>query len=188
MYRAPHVLATRGKLKSVKVKKKITQKRKSATGGPLGGAKGPKKKDVGGRPPKDLSKTQIKELAKLAGFGLRQDQIADLFGISDRTLRRKFLEDEKVLSAYKKGKAIRASSVAENHSKCVELALLDPRYLPAMFFYEKAQMGWKETGAMEVSGPGGGPVQVQGLPDVTGMSEAEKRAVVELAKERLAKG
>jgi hypothetical protein len=101
------------------------------------------------RPRKDLTKEQIAQVEALAAF-LTQEQIADYFGIGDRTLRRKFSEEPEVLAAYARGRAVAFREVAGNLVNQAREG-----NVRAAEFYLKTQAGWKETQSHEISGPGG---------------------------------
>lgn len=96
-----------------------------------------------------------KQVEKLAGFGLTQEQIADWFGVSDRTLRNRLSEDDDLVSAYKTGRAKRLADVTEKLAD-----LIDKGDRAAIFFYLKTQAGWKETDIHEVAGKDGGAIEV----------------------------
>lgn len=92
-----------------------------------------------GRRRKNLTPEQITELEKLAAV-LTLDQIADFFGISDRTLRTRIHEDDVILAAYKRGKQRAIVNVAGNLIKQANNG-----NTTAMIFYLKTQAGWRET-------------------------------------------
>lgn len=106
------------------------------------------------RPRKNITKKQLTQLEALAAF-LTQDQIADYFGIAERTLRKRINDDPAVCAAYKKGRVQVLVGIAQgviNRAKKGDNA--------CAFFYLKTQGGWKETSAHEHSGKDGGPVEV----------------------------
>lgn len=111
-------------------------------------------KNKGGRPRKELTKEQVEQVGKLAAV-LNMDQIADFLGLSERTLRRRFHDDPRVLSAYEKGKAQAIAGVATNLIQQARAG-----NMTAAIFYLKTQAGWKETDKHELVGEGGGPIQV----------------------------
>lgn len=102
------------------------------------------------RPRKDLTKEQIAQVEALAAF-LTQEQMADYFGFSDRTLRQRMMEDPEVSSAYARGRAVAVREVAGNLVNQAREG-----NVRAAEFYLKTQAGWKETQSHEISGPGGG--------------------------------
>lgn len=106
------------------------------------------------RPRKDITNEQVAQIEKLAAV-LTQEQIGDFLGMSDRTLRRRLLDDERVLSAYQKGRAASIAGVATNLLKQAR-----DGNTTAAIFYLKTQAGWKETAAHEISGRDGVPLGI----------------------------
>jgi hypothetical protein len=111
----------------------------------------------------------------LAGIGMRQEQIAGLVvnpeggrPISVPTLRQAFRNE---LTTG------RANVIARGVVRLLQL--VDSRNervaLGATTFLLKTQGGFKETGALEVSGPEGAPLQMQ---DVKAMTKEEKAAAI----------
>lgn len=97
-----------------------------------------------GRPRKVLTDEQVGQIEKLAPV-MTQAQIADFFGISDRTLRQRLADDERVSAAYKKGRATAIGMAGSNL-----LSLVRDRNLGAICFYLKTQAGWNETQVVKV--------------------------------------
>lgn len=96
-----------------------------------------------------------KQVEKLAGFGLTQDQIADWFGASERTLRNRLSEDASLVAAYKKGRAVALATAA---GKLWEKVMQGDN--ASVFFYLKTQGGWSETQRHEHGGTDGGAIEV----------------------------
>ena len=93
---------------------------------------------------------------------MRQSEVADFFGITDRTLRRKFLEDERVLSAYKRGRARAIATLGTDvlrDARGLTPGVTRREQTEARAFYLRSQGNWSER--TEVSGPGGTPIPVQ---------------------------
>lgn len=95
------------------------------------------------------------QVEKLAGYGLTQDQIADWFGASGKTLRNRLTEDGDLVTAYKRG---RARALATAAGKLWDKVMSGDN--ASVFFYLKTQGGWSETQKMEHSGPEGAPMEV----------------------------
>lgn len=106
-----------------------------------------KQGEGGGRPPKALDEQQIIELAALSAV-LTKGQVADYFGISEKTLRAIEERQPEVSTAYKKGKAKQIASMGSN---LIQLA--KSGNVTANIFYLKTQAGWKETEADPVEIP-----------------------------------
>jgi DNA-binding XRE family transcriptional regulator len=94
--------------------------------------------DGGGRPPVVLTDAQIIELQALAAV-LNKTQVADYFGITEKTLREIEKRQPEVNTAYKKGKVKQIASMGSN---LVQLA--KSGNVSANIFYLKTQGGWKE--------------------------------------------
>ena len=91
-----------------------------------------------GRKPKELTEEQTVQVEALAAY-LTQEQIADYFGISDRTFREMMGRDPSISSAYKRGKAKAIGSVAQGllqKARAGDTA--------SAIFYLKTQAGWRE--------------------------------------------
>ena len=115
-----------------------------------------------------LNQTQRDELERLARIGVTQAQIADYFGISERTLRNRFQQDPAIAAAYKRG---RADGVAKVGATLYQQAM--GGNLTACIFYLKTQGRWTETQKHEISGPEGQPVPLGSL------TEAERLQAIE---------
>ena len=105
------------------------------------------------RPRKDITAEQVAQVEKLAAV-LSLDQIADFLGMSPRTLDRRLVDDERVATAYSRGRAASIAGVATNLLKQAR-----DGNTTAAIFYLKTQAGWKEAQQVEHSGPGGGPIE-----------------------------
>ena len=105
-----------------------------------------------GRKPKTLTAEQMSQVEALAAY-LTQDQIADYFGISDKTLREMMLRDEDISTAYKRGKARAVGSIAQSL-----LTKARNGDTTSQIFYLKTQAGWRETQKLEHTGPDGEPL------------------------------
>lgn len=118
-------------------------------------------KDKGGRPMFVFDDDQIEAITGLAAV-LNKSQLAGYFGISETT----FLECEKrqpaVSVAYKKGRNLKISQVANN----LVTKALDGDTTAAMF-YLKTQAGWKETQHVQQE-----TKQVESFTDLYGNSES----------------
>jgi len=98
---------------------------------------------------------QRKVVRTMAAFGIPQPDIANVVGISDRTLRKAFREelDRGVIDANLK--------VAET---CFRMAT-SGTVPSATFFWLKARAGWREVIRQEHTGGDGGPIQLQAAED-----------------------
>ena len=108
-----------------------------------------------GRRPKKLTDEQKVQVEALAAC-LSQEQIADYFGIVRNTFAAMIERDPEISARYKKGKAQAIESVAQGL-----LQKARSGDTASSIFYLKTQAGWRETNALELSGPGGGPMRAE---------------------------
>ena len=101
--------------------------------------------NTGGRPQKTLDKNQLMELELLAGT-LSKAQVAEYFGMTEKTLRAIEERQPEVFTAYRKGKAQTVAKVTSALMKAVNRG--DMR---AIQFYLKTQAGWTEKSHIELS-------------------------------------
>ena len=97
--------------------------------------------DGGGRPPVTFSPEQVIELQALSAV-LNKSQVADYFGITEKTLREIEKRQPEVSTAYKKGKVKQVASMGSNLVKLAKAGNVS-----ANIFYLKTQGGWKEEQA-----------------------------------------
>ncbi len=97
-----------------------------------------KQGEGGGRPPVVLTPEQIIELQALSAV-LNKSQVADYFGITEKTLREVEKRQPEVNTAYKKGKVKQIASMGSNLVKLAKAGNVS-----ANIFYLKTQAGWKE--------------------------------------------
>ena len=101
----------------------------------------------GGRPVKVLTETDVTKLEALACV-LTKSQVADYFGMTEKTLRAIEEQQPEVSTAYSKGKA---KAIADVASSLYEQA--KNGNIQAAKFYLKAQAGWREDAPVELSQP-----------------------------------
>ena len=98
----------------------------------------------GGRPVKVLTETDVTKLEALACV-LTKSQVADYFGMTEKTLRAVEERQPEVSTAYRKGKAMAIASVA---TSLYDQAMAGNFY--AMKFYLQTQAGWSEKRALDL--------------------------------------
>ncbi|NJN89507.1 MAG: hypothetical protein HC878_03445 [Leptolyngbyaceae cyanobacterium SL_5_14] len=106
-----------------------------------------------GRPVKEVLDDDIRVIEKLAGRGLKLDDIACALDISSSTLDR-WLKLDEVGNAYKRGRAIATDAMT---SRLWDIAMSDDgegkptkQATAAVFFWLKCQAGWTEKPKEEV--------------------------------------
>lgn len=128
-----------------------------------------------GRPAATLTMEQVSELRALAAY-LTQEQIADYFGIAERTLHNIFDREPDIYAAYKQG-AVRAIArsaqtltkiawgykdimtgangeiIKDDNGQAVEIYNKPDK--AALMFHLKTKGGWRETANLEVTGKDG---------------------------------
>ena len=101
------------------------------------------------------SPEQRKTVRAMAAFGIPQIEIANVIGISDRTLRKAFREE------LDKAATEANAKVAE---VCFRMAT-SGTVPAATFFWLKPRAGWREVNRQEHTGGDGGPIQLQQAVD-----------------------
>ena len=101
----------------------------------------------GGRPVKVLTETDVTKLEALACV-LTKSQVADYFGMTEKTLRAIEGRQPEVSTAYSKGKAMAIADVA---SSLYEQA--KNGNIQAAKFYLNTQAGWREDAPVELYQP-----------------------------------
>lgn len=99
-----------------------------------------------GRPkfePSDKDRAVVKAMT---GYGICQDEVARVVGVSDKTLRKHFKAE--LATAATEANAAVAQSMFQMATKGKQVL--------AGIFWLKARAGWRET--VQVEGPGGAPI------------------------------
>lgn len=94
------------------------------------------------------------QIQTMAGFGLPQDRIARIIGLSEPTLRKHYREELDL--GTDKANLLVAQSLFD---KATSKAVTGPTVAAAIFWL-KTRAGWKETSTHEHTGPGGGAIQI----------------------------
>jgi hypothetical protein len=101
-----------------------------------------------GRPKIEITDEQLRQAELLAGYGLTQDQIADVLGIAHRTFARK-QDEPRVLAALQKGRAEAQHKIGKS---IFEKALKGD--MTAAIWWEKTRAGRHEKVVQEHQGKG----------------------------------
>ncbi|MGC8710972.1 MAG: hypothetical protein ACP5RH_01135 [Leptodesmis sp.] len=99
-----------------------------------------------GRKKIQLSERDLEQIEVMAGFGLQEDRIARVIGISPKTLQRRKKEMELLQEAIERGRA--KAEVAIGRS-LYNLAVVDQN-ISAIIWYEKTRCGRSERSQIEV--------------------------------------
>lgn len=112
-------------------------------------------KKKGGRPPYKVTETGKKQVLKLAGLGLSQEEVSASMGISVDTLVKYFSVE------YEKGKS---DSLVELVNVLREKAVKDKDF-KSLNLLVKCKYGWKETQVNEHTGKDGGAIEYSDAKD-----------------------
>ncbi|ACL61738.1 hypothetical protein [Methylobacterium nodulans] len=115
-------------------------------------------KNKGGRPPHDPPEGKRTEVAALASFGIKEEDIARYIGVAIMTLRKHYAEE------LFRGRISANAKVAQSLYK--NATTRGPGQTTAQIFWLKTRAGWKEP-PREVSGPGGAPITTVDLSKAT---------------------
>jgi hypothetical protein len=109
-----------------------------------------------GRPSHRPDEDMRRQVEALAGYGVREDEIAEFIGIDPKTLRKHYR------SELRRGHTKANAKVAEN---LYRRATGESREaVTAAIFWLKTRAGWRETFAHELSGRDGAPIEVEHDP------------------------
>ena len=108
-----------------------------------------------GRPKIEIDLAKVEALAQNGATYL---EIARALGIDTETLAKRRKDQKGVQDAIDRGNAKSLLFVQNELMKRIKEGSV-----PAAIFFLKARGGWKETSVNEVSGLGGGPVQIEKL-------------------------
>ncbi|MDA9909535.1 hypothetical protein N9E57_03335 [Gammaproteobacteria bacterium] len=101
--------------------------------------------NIGGRPPKALTNTDIIQVEALSAV-CTKSQMASYFGMTDKTFRAVEKRQPEVLTAYRRG---RAKAIADIGGILYQKAIEGD--MRAIQFYLKTQAGWSEKSHIELS-------------------------------------
>lgn len=101
--------------------------------------------NIGGRPPKALTNTDIIKVEALSAV-CTKSQMASYFGMTDKTFRAVEKRQPEVLTAYRRGRAKAIVEVATSlYQKAIE------GDMRAIQLYLKTQAGWSEKSSLELT-------------------------------------
>lgn len=125
-------------------------------------------KNKGGRPPHLPSEKTRQEVSALTAYGIRQEEIAKLLNIAEKTMRKHYKNEIEI------GSTIANAKVAESLFSMATKG----KNVAAAIFWAKARMGWSEKVQHEHTGKDGNPIEI-----VNGTLDELKRKVDRLAAE-----
>lgn len=111
------------------------------------------------RAPHKPTPETMAQVEALSGYGIRQDEIAQYLNIDPKTLRKHYADQ--LAGGMTKANVAVARSLHKQATEGGNVA--------AAIFWMKARAGWREKQEVELSGPGGGPIQTL---DTTKLSDA----------------
>ena len=158
----------------------------------------PEDKNLGGRPSTEITNDMLREIEIGSRLGLTIKEIAHNLSrtqkISDRTLYRRFKDDEDVMAAWNRGKvggkvissaALMAmvsntatDQVVEGHKVKVK-PFSESVQLSAIKYYDSTRGHYTEKKALEHTGPGGGPIET------FSMSREDRHERLQILREKL---
>jgi hypothetical protein len=101
--------------------------------------------NIGGRPPKALTNTDIIQVEALSAV-CTKSQMASYFGMTEKTFRAVENRQPEVLTAYRRG---RAKAIADIGGILYQKAIEGD--MRAIQFYLKTQAGWSEKSSLELT-------------------------------------
>jgi hypothetical protein len=107
-----------------------------------------------GRPSHKPDPAIRRQVEVMAGYGVRESDIAGLIGVDPKTLRKHYrheLDHGHVKANAKVAENLFRKATGEGREAVI-----------AAIFWLKTRAGWKETSVHEVSGPAGGPIETTG--------------------------
>lgn len=93
----------------------------------------------------------------MAAYGITHDEIAAVIGVSDETLR-KYYREELHLAATKANAKVAERIWHIAMGKVEGQSVRDS--VTMLCFWAKCRMGWRETNNLELTGRGGGPLEI----------------------------
>ena len=122
---------------------------------------GPKKM---GRPPKELEEESAQRVLAMSKYGVPQEDIAIMLGMCVETLQKLYgreLQEGRISANAAVGETLFTKAIKGDTA--------------AAIFWAKTRMRWRETHDVEISGKGGGPIQVA---DLASMSDEQLKTIV----------
>lgn len=128
----------------------------------------------------ELSQDQLVQIQRMAGLGLKVEQMAALLNMSKKTFERRMEDTPGASDALEKGR----SAAAENVTQTAYKLAVGGKYPAMTMFWLKCRERWKETTAHELSGPDGKPIEAKSVNTLSD-EQIEARIQKLLGKDRL---
>jgi hypothetical protein len=112
-------------------------------------------------------KIDLAEAEKLYGMQCTDEEVAAFFGVSTRTIERR-RQNPQFNEMAERAKAKGRISIRRSLFR-----LAAAGQIAAAIFLAKNLLGYRDVVNTEHSGPGGGPIQVAGRPDLSQLSDDE---------------
>ena len=127
-------------------------------------------------------KIDIAELEKLYTMQCTDAEVAAFFGVSEKTIERR-LQMKKYRDVVEGARAKGRISVRRHLFR-----LANAGNVAAAIFLSKNLLGYRDVGAIEHSGPSGGPIQLSARPNLSQLSDDELRQLRAIALKTLPAG
>lgn len=108
-----------------------------------------------GRPPRVFTDEEIEEIKELAPV-ITQNQLAEYFSMTSKTLRDIFKRDERVFTAYTRARYKDGVLAAKTLR---DKAIIDKDF-PSLKLYLSQTLGWTEKSRTELTGANGDPIEM----------------------------
>lgn len=111
----------------------------------------------------EITQDQIRLIQRLSGQGLNMEQVSAILGFSKDTIERRAKEMPELAAAIEKGRAEASDEV----TKTAYRLAVSGKYPAMTMFWLKCRNRWKETSAVEHSGPDGKPIETKGTNELS---------------------
>jgi hypothetical protein len=121
------------------------------------------------------TRLDLDEVEKLGALHCTDEELASFFGVSARTIARR-RQSPKFREALERGKAR-----GKINLRRILWKLAQSGQIAAAIFLSKNILQYRDAGSMELSGPGGGPIEIASKPDFSNLNADELKQLRTLA-------
>jgi hypothetical protein len=121
------------------------------------------------------TRLDLDEVEKLGALHCTDEELASFFGVSARTIARR-RQSSKFREALERGKARGKISLRR-----ILWKLAQSGQIAAAIFLSKNILQYRDAGSMELSGPGGSPIEIASKPDFSNLNADELKQLRTLA-------